>query len=182
MMFNNNLVGIFNRKRVNKADRPVIRPEKTPVDWLLDVVALIGLMVFMGFVIYQFPKLPGNIPSHFDAAGNPDSYSDKSTFWILPGVAVFIYILLSLIVLVPHQFNYTVRISPGNALSQYTMAVRLIRYFKAALIWMFFSISLATFRISAGESPGLGVWFMPVALAAIFIPLIIYFISAHRKQ
>ena len=182
MIFNNTYIGIFKRNRVNKADRPIIRPDMTPVDWLLESVALMGMMIFLGYVIYQFPRLSETIPSHFNGAGIPDEYSPKSFFWVLPGVGIFIYILLSLIVLVPHQFNYTVKITPKNALIQYSMAIRLIRYLKAALTWLFFYISNATIRISAGGGSGLGSWFLPVALGGIFLPIIIYFIAASKKK
>jgi uncharacterized membrane protein len=182
MMFNNNFNGVFNRNRVSKADRPLIKPEMTPIDWLIEAFSIMGLMIFLGFVIYNFPKLPETIPSHFNGAGIPDEYSPKSTFWILPGIAVFIYILLSFIALVPHQYNFTVKITRANALKQYTFANRLVRYLKAALICLFFYISYTTIRVAANADSGLGLWFLPVVLSGIFIPLIIYFIAASRNR
>ena len=182
MIFNNNMIGFFNRNRVNKADRPSIRPEMAPLDWLLEAMALLGLLIFIGYVIYQFPKLPETIPSHFSGNGTADDYSAKFSFWTLPGVAVFVYILLSLIVLVPHQFNYTVKITPANALRQYTMAIRLIRYLKGAVILIFFYISYATVRVVAGEDSGLGLWFLPIIFGGTILPLIIYFIVAFRNR
>ena len=181
-MFNNNLIGLFKRNRVNKADRPVIRPEMMPFDWLLEALSIIGLMIFLGFAIYNFPKLPETIPSHFNGAGKPDEYSPKSTFWILPGIAVFIYVLLTLVVRVPHQFNFTVKITRANALKQYTFANRLVRYLKAALICLFFYISFATIRVAAYADSGLGLWFLPVVLSGIFVPLIIYLVVASRNR
>lgn len=182
MIFNNNFIGVFRRTPVNKANRPRIRPEMTPIDWLLEFAALLGLMIFFGYVIYHFPKLPESIPSHFNGAGQPDEYSGKSTFWLLPAIALFIYALLSLIALVPHQFNFTVNITPANALKQYTFAIRLMRYLKAAIIYLFFYISYATIRVAAGTDSGLGIWFLPFVLGGIFIPLIIYFILASRNR
>lgn len=182
MIFNNNYAGFFKRNRVSKAGRPAIRPEMSPIDWLLEAIALLGLMVFAGFVVYQFPKLPETLPSHFNGAGSPDEYSSRSSFWILPGVGIFIYILLSLIVLIPYQFNYMVRITPENALRQYTMATRLIRYLKSVIILLFLYISHATVQVAEGKSPGLGFWFLPVVLGAIFGSVIIYFIASSRNR
>ena len=181
-MFNNNFIGALRRKRVDKSNRPTIRPEMGPIDWLLEAAALLGLLFFAGFAVYHFPKLPELIPSHFNGAGQPDEYAAKSTFWMLPGIAIFIYALMSLIVLAPHQFNFRVTITPQNALKQYTLAIRLIRYLKAGLIWMFFYISYGTIRVVAKDGTGLGSWFLPVVLGGIFIPLIIYFIAAARNR
>ena len=181
-MFNNNLIGVFNRNKVNKADRPAIRPEMAPLDWLLEAAAVLGMMVMAGYVIYWFPRLPENIPSHFNGSGTPDEFSSKASFWMLPGISVFIYILLSLIVLIPHQFNYTIKITPGNALRQYTMAIRLIRYLKAAIIWLFFYITTVTAGVVAGADSGLGLWFLPLCVGGVMIPIIIYMIMAFRNR
>jgi uncharacterized membrane protein len=181
-MINNNFTGIFHQRRVDKSNRPTVRPEMTPIDWLLEAVAAIGLMTLFGFAIYYYAKLPETIPSHFNGAGQPDEYSAKATFWTLPGIGVFIYALMSLIVLVPHKFNFTVQITPTNALKQYAMAINLIRYLKAAIIWLFFYISYSTIRVAAGADSGLGAWFLPVVLGGILGPVIIYVIMAYRQK
>ena len=76
-MINNNLSGLFNRRRDNKANRPATRPEMTPIDWLLETAALLGILIFLGFVFYNYPRLPEIIPSHFNGDGIPDDYSSK---------------------------------------------------------------------------------------------------------
>ena len=183
MIFNSNLIGLFSgNRRASKENRPVVRPEMGPVDWVLEAVAIIGLMVLLGYVIYQYPRLPETIPSHFDGTGAPDEYSSKSSFLFLPGIDIFIFIFLSLIVLVPHRFNFTVKITPENALRQYAIACRLIRYLKGAVIWIFFYISYATVRVVAKQDAGLGLWFIPVILGFVIIPLIIYQVVASRHR
>lgn len=169
-------------RRLEKEGRPRVRPEMTPADWLLEVLAIGGLLAFAGYVIYQYPKLPSVIPSHFDAAGTPDDYSGRSTILALPGIALFIYLLLSLIAMVPHQFNFSVKITPENALKQYTMAIRLIRYLKLTIILIFFYITTEIAREATSSGSGLGLWFMPVSLGAVFIPLIYYLVYARRYR
>ncbi|MCX6303709.1 MAG: DUF1648 domain-containing protein [Bacteroidetes bacterium] len=182
MIFNSNTIGALKRTRTDKSGRPAARPEMAPADWLLEALALIGLMVLAGFAIYQYPGLPEMIPSHFNSTGTPDDYAAKDTFWLLPGISLFIYILLSLISRIPQQFNYAVKITPENALKQYAMAIRLIRYLKAALIWMFFFITRATAQVTANDASGTGMFFIPVMLGGIFIPLIIYLVNSHRHR
>ena len=131
---------------------------------------------------YYFPQLPDTIPSHYTESGQPDDYSTKSTFLTLPAIAVFIYVLLSLIVLIPQQFNYSVKITPEDALRQYKLATRLIRYLKAAIIWMFFYISFSTIRVVTKADTGLGLWFLPIILGGILVPLIIYLFVAYKNR
>lgn len=98
MMINNTGPGLFNRSRNrDKANRPMMRPGLAPVDWLLEGIAMAGLLIFIGFVVYTYPKLPAMIPSHFDGAGKVDDYSARGSFWALPAIAFFIYCMMSLV-------------------------------------------------------------------------------------
>jgi uncharacterized membrane protein len=174
--------GFFPQNR-NKANRPLIRPEMAPVDWLLEGVALLGVVTVFGYALYFYPKLPDVIPSHFNAAGKADDYSPKDSFWFLPGLTVFIYIMLTLIVRIPHSFNFLVTITPENARKQYTLAVRFIRYLKVIIIWLFFFIVNAMAKdVRGSDAEGLGLWFLPVFMGAIFIPMITYFILSGRHK
>jgi uncharacterized membrane protein len=180
MIYNRGKFGLFKRNRI-EPDRPFIRPEMGPVDWLIEAVAMVGVMILAGYVIYHFPKLPGTIPTHFNEVGLADEFGDKKDFLVLPGVAIFIYVLLTFINRVPHIFHYPCKITPSNALRQYTLATRMIRILKSTLIWMFFYISFATVLVIKKTTTGLGVWFIPVFIALLFIPVCIYFAMALKR-
>ena len=181
MIFNRGNFGLFARYR-RDPDRPMVKPAMGPVDWLIEAVAVSGLMVFIGFTLYHFPHLPDTLPTHFNGSGQADEFGGKSTFLILPGIACFVYILLTLINMVPHTFNFTVKITPANARWQYTMATRLIRVLKTSVIWGFWYISFSTLQVAKGAATGMGVWFVPVFLGIIFIPIIIFVIQASRSK
>ena len=172
----------FGFNRPDKKNQPLIKIDWTPVDWILEGLTIIGLLTLLGAVIYYFPRLPETIPSHFNGSGQPDGYESKSFFWVLPAITVFLYILLTLINLIPHKFNYPVTITPQNAIKQYTMGTRLIRYIKMILVWMFFYINWAVIQSANHPGQGLGLWFMPVFLAVIFIPITVYFILSYKKS
>jgi len=172
--------GLFRRTR--ELNRPVIRPEMTPVDWLLEALALVGLGVLLGYVAYHYPKLPASIPTHFNAAGVADEYGAKVSILFLPVIALFLYVLLTLINLVPHTFNYPGKITPENAMRQYTLAMRLVRYLKTILVLLFFYISYSTTQVVINEASGLGLWFLPVFLGFLFIPIIVYMVMALSKK
>ena len=182
MIFNSNATGIFDRNKGKKVLRPTVRPETAPIDWLLEALAILGTMILVGFAIYQYPRLPEIIPTHFNASGAVDDFSSRSTFLMLPAIGVFIYILLTLLALIPYQFNYSVKITPANALKQYTFAIRLIRYMKTVLIWSFFYISNATVNAAANRDSGLGVWFLPIFFGFLFVPVIVYLIIAFKHR
>ena len=181
MILHRNNYGLFRRNRI-ESDRPVMRPDMGPIDWLLEAIAISGLMFFLGYTIYNYPHIPETIPTHFNSSGQADEYGSRASFIILPGIAFFVYILLTLISLIPYRFNFTVKITPENAQRQYIMATRMIRTLKSSLIWGFFYLSYATIRVAEGAASGLGIWFVPLFLGIILIPLINYFIMAHLKR
>jgi len=56
--------------------------------------AFIGLLALSAFqIIYYYPKLPGMMATHFNAAGYSDGYMDKSSF-------TFVYLALLVIMAV----------------------------------------------------------------------------------
>ena len=169
-------------KPKREPDRPVLRPEMTPVDWIMEGLALLGLLAFVGTMVYFFPGLPGRIPSHFDAAGYPDEWDGKSSLVGLAAIALFIYALLTFLNLIPHRFNFPVRITPQNALRQYTMAIRLVRYLKCIIVWMFFYIHWSILRVALFSSSGIGEWFFPVIIVLFLLPLIVYGVLALKKS
>ena len=181
MIFNRGNFGLFRRNRI-EPDRPLIRPEMGPADWLLEVIAISGLMFFLGYVIYNFPNLPETLPTHFNGSGQADEFGDKSSFLLLPGVALFVYILLTLINLIPHRFNFSVKITPANALRQYIMATRMVRILKVSLIWGFCYLSHVTIQVAKGVASGMGIWFVPVFIGVILVPIVIYIIMAKKNS
>ena len=153
-----------------------------PADWILELLAITLLVSFFAYLIYNYPKLPASIPSHFNTSGEADEFSARDTLWALPAIALFTYSLLTIISRFPHTFNFTVKITAQNALRQYTLAIRMIRFIKLVITGMFLTISLGIVRVAMGQSTGLGFWFMPVFLILIFVPIIIYFVMASRKN
>jgi uncharacterized membrane protein len=168
------------RKRLYE-NRPVIKTEMTPVSWILEFLALAGILAIVGVLAYYFPRLPDIVPSHFNGAGEPDEWSTKSSIWALPAAGLFVYILLTIIMFFPHRFNFPVKITPENAKRQYTYALLMIRYLKATLVWLFFLLTLTTVRVAMKITDGLGEWFLPVFLGLTFLPVILYILFVRRR-
>ena len=172
----------FRLNRSVKENQPKLRIDWTPIDWILEFLAILGFLTFLGTAVYYFPKLPETIPTHFNGSGQPDGYSSKSSFWIMPGISVFVYILLTVVNRFPHKFNYLVTITPQNAMKQYTMGTRMIRFLKMIIVWLFLYINFTIIQSADPQSKGLGIWFLPVFLGFVFIPLIIYFVLSYKKS
>jgi len=158
-------------------ERPKLKVQLSPTDHVFELLGwgvLLALWVWTGT---SYSSLPDTIPTHFNAAGEADGFGTKASIVGLPIIATLLHIGLTLLNRVPHIFNFPTPITQENALRQYTNATRMIRYLKLILVLVFAGIS---FQTSIGE--GLGVWFLPLTLVLIFMPLLYFMIKSFQTK
>lgn len=61
----------------------------------LELVSLFLLVLALYLALSNYSALPDTIPTHFDAGGNPDGWSGKSSVFIFPALSAFIYLLFT---------------------------------------------------------------------------------------
>jgi len=166
-------------------DRPRIRIETTAFDLFLEGLSLLALLILVGLpLLYwaqHWAQLPDSVPTHFDAAGRPDSYGSKGSLLALPFLGIALYVVLSFIQQVPHTFNYPVKITPDNAEPLFRHAVRMIRLLKVIITLGFAFILYRVIHTVLGQAEGLGAWFLPVFLLAMTVALGYGIWPAFRK-
>lgn len=162
--------------------RPIIKVTRSRLDLTVEIISATVLITAIALLLFYYPTLPERVPSHYDALGQPDSYSSKSKLIILVGIGIFLYALLTVISRFPHIFNYPVNITETNAESQYVNSVRMLRYIKLVIICQFTYIVYASIMIALGTQATLGVAFLPVSLAFLFGVMIIFIVRAYRQK
>jgi hypothetical protein len=153
--------------------RPKIKLTLSPTDKKLELFGKILLALMWGSSIYIFLKLPVIIPTHFNASGRVDGHGNKITFLILPVFATLIYWGLTVLNKYPQVFNYLTEITEENAQRQYSIATKMLRFMKLAILIIFSLVILFTYLTIIGVTNGLGIWFLPLTFALFLIPTII---------
>jgi uncharacterized membrane protein len=161
-------------------DRPVLKPKLTLADMILEAAGWALVVILVASAFYFYSKLPGIIPVHFNFTGQPDSFGKKHTILLLPVIGLVSFAVLTLLNQVPFKFNYPAKITPENAMKQYTLMTRMIRYLKFILCLVFSAVTILTYETAIGKANGLGIWFVPMTLALILLPLL-YFILRTFK-
>jgi len=161
--------------------RPIIKIPLRTIDWILEVVALLMLTGTVIFIFNSYASLPDKIATHFNSKGEPDAFGNKSTIWLVMGINIFIYGLLSLAARIPHKFNYLVEITEQNAARQYQIALDMIRGLKVIAMLIFCFLAIRKVMIAEAEATGLGNLFLSIALIVIFSVLIIGIIRMNSK-
>jgi uncharacterized membrane protein len=165
-----------------KTIRPKIKISRTATDWAIDFIAFAFLAALIAIPSMNYSSLPDTIPSHFNAAGQPDDYGGKGTLWMLPATGLFFFILMTIVEQFPQIYNYPVEITEENAERQYRNAVRLIRLLKTLILIIFSFLSFKTIQTAAGKSSGLGKAFLPVFLLITFGIIIIFIVKSLNSR
>ena len=162
--------------------RPKLNLEPSKLDSLLASASMFVWIIMLCLTIYVLFKLPDTIPTHFNASGEPNDFGGKETILVLPFLATLVYWSLNILNKYPQFFNFSVTITPENAERQYTLATRMIRFLQLGLLIIFTFIILFTYLTAIKLTNGLGIWFLPIILALINIPIVITLIQSFKKQ
>jgi len=137
-------------------------------------LALVLLTFVLAFCYYD--RLPAQIANHFNFRGEPNEFSGRKIFWSLPVFSAAIYLVLSMI------WIFIRLVAPGEKLSTEALPVigRMLRQLKLLLVMAILFLLIATIRISMGKAEGLGGFYTPVFLLAIFSILALNLIQLFR--
>lgn len=161
--------------------RPKLKITWDLMDWVLECMGLACLVLLISTPAYYYADLPDSIPTHFNAAGEADGFSNKSSIWSLPILGWVTYSGMFILNRFPHIFNYPTPITAENAAHQYRIATKLIRSINFLIAGSFWYIVYSSVTTAIGESSGLGTYFLPIFLGVIFGTIGIYLVYALKK-
>jgi uncharacterized membrane protein len=161
--------------------RPEIKLKMQPVDIILEVTGYIGLAALWIFVSVMYHNLPDTVPIHFNLAGEADGFGEKRTTFIMPILASFQFLVLSVMQEYPHMFNYPVKITAENAERQYTIGVRMMRVVRIVLVAVFGTVEVYSNKEYLGLEFN-GYLLLPVVLAILILPLSYLMIKSYRQR
>ncbi len=138
---------------------------------------LLAMFVMVGL---RWSDLPERMPSHYNAAGEPDKWRSKDTVWILPIVGANLYILMTALSRVAAAGKVRLNVPPGiDAASPEVQAEarHLLTAIKMCITATFAFITWS--RVSAPEQ-GLGRAFLPVMLVVPLGVMGVYLLRMRR--
>ena len=162
-------------------NRPRIKVPYEQADILVELVNITLLILIWGFTIVHYLDLPDTIPIHFNARGEADGFGHKSTIWMLPAIATFIYLLMIIINLFPHTHNYMVNITEDNALKNYRLSTRVLRLVNLFCMILFAVLVYEIMSLSIGKNTNVLGWEIIVLSFLAPISLVVYAIIKQKQ-
>lgn len=164
------------------SQRPKLQIILTTPDRIIEAAGWVCLAALWVMTIIVYGNLPETIPTHFGVSGEADDYGSKMTLFILPVIGTLSFVGLTVLNYYPHAFNYPVDITAENAQAQYTNATRMMRYMKLSMVFIFSVLVFMIYKAAITGTESLGVWFLPVMLGIVLIPLGYFTIKAIRGK
>ena len=160
--------------------RPRIKLSLTASDKFVEAMGWCAVAAVWVLMLASFSNLPQTIPIHYNLRGEADNFGQRSSLFILPALATVLFLCLTLLNRLPHIYNYPRPVTPENARAQYTIATRMIRVLKLAIVVVFALIIFKTTRDAQGKSEPIGIWLLPIVLVLIIGP-VVYFLAKMLK-
>ncbi len=161
---------------------PRMRPELKWGDLLLDALVLAMIVGIWALAFLAYMHLPDSIALHFDAAGQPNRYGGKANVFLMPFIATLIASGIFIINQFPHIFNYPVKITPQNAIYQYSLATRFMRWTNLLITLLLGIITYEIVASARGKFSKIGIVLIIVYSMLMMIPFVIYLILAFRRR
>ena len=132
------------------------------------IVALLTLGWMTCSALYGPERLPERVPTHFDAAGNPNGWGSPAMMVVLPLIGSAIYLVLTIAALLPGAFHYPVRAMAANLPRMQEVTRNLLAWIKVEMACLF-AVLQGVFIQSARSREGhLFPKVLPIALVVIF--------------
>ncbi len=132
------------------------------------------LILYWILILYYFQYLPEQIPTHFNAMGEADAQGSKSNIFLLPAIATMIVLGMGSIKRI--KVDESAQQEPA-----YTNAMRMASVLRCTLVFIFAGISYQSIQVAFNKTSSLGVFFLPVSLAIIFIPMGYFLWKIYRE-
>ncbi len=158
------------------------KPHYTKVEIILEVISISALLLFLIVTFLLWPLVPQKIPTHFGWSGLPDSWGSKGIFPTMLYVALFIFILLSIISRFPRAINFPIPINEDKSKSHLQLRFSLILWTKAELVLFTSYIGIQGIRVALGQSEGLGSYFTLILLVVLFGTSAIFIYRAYKLK
>ena len=132
------------------------------IDIIVHVLCLLLIIASLAVVILAWRELPEQIPTHFGFNGEIDGYGGKGTVFLMPGIMVVSYILMTVVEFFPGTWNTGVKVTARNREKVYGITKNLLITVKLTMVAIFAFLSV--WLTHCEPLPG---WFLPVSMAAV---------------
>ncbi len=142
------------------------------------VLSPVILLVSIVIILILWHRLPEQIPTHYNAAGQIDGYGGRGTLLLMPLIGLVGDLVIALVGRFPRSWNTGVRVTVLNRIRVYRLVRDLMADLRLSMALLFAGFGLYLASLPEHFSG----WVMAVLALLILIPLLRYFIRLPRVK
>jgi uncharacterized protein DUF1648 len=146
----------------------------------LSLALIVATFTVAAFALYGPYRMPALIPTHFNAAGQPDGWGSPRALLLFPAIATVLYLLMSWVARHPSSFNFPVRVTPRNRPQLETLALSMIAWIKAEVIGIFAWVQWSGIHAARHPQQQFSALPMPVLIGLVFVTVIGHIAAIFR--
>lgn len=77
------------------------KPKLSAYQTAVELLSILLMAATLVYALVTFPSLPAKIAGHFNAAGEITSYSGKGSIWLLFGIELLMYVMMTAFICIP---------------------------------------------------------------------------------
>ena len=165
------------------AARPFVAPPRSRLEKTLEVLSALAMAASWAIIGWYWESLPETVPTHFGAGGVPDAYGSRGNITVPAFLSLAMYVLFTGVTLIPPRFhNSPVEVSEENAAILVELTRTMVAWMKLALTTGLAWGTWSTVQTALGRQHGLGWFFLPLLVIAVFTPLVVYVRRMYRAR
>jgi hypothetical protein len=150
---------------------------------LLQILSLTALAILLWITytaLYGPNHLTGRIPTHFGLDGQPNAWGEPRMLLMLPALAAFLYLAMTIASRFPESFNYPVRVTAQSRPRLQHIALNMIAWLTLETVFLFAALQYFIVQGVRTQHNALPPALMIVAIVLIFFTMALH-ISAMRR-
>ena len=132
-----------------------------------DGICLIALATSIFLIVENMSALPALVPVHFNFSGAPNRYAGRGVLWVIAAIGAGLCAILSVLQRFPGGYNLQVDRSDPRRPAFEQIAVDMLGWVKAEVVWLFTFLVWMTIRVAQHRSSSLGFLPIPLFLAVL---------------
>ena len=159
-------------------------PARPPFGWIMGAVLVLLVVVALGVAVY--PNIPNPTPTHWDVAGQPDSYAAKSV-WSVFGPVLIAFGVVALLFATSFLARiYPVRAVPSDSPAESTLRSALQNRLMTSLLGqvaVVLAVQIGWLAIAGWvlRGGGWGITTSVLPMLALLLTVLVVFVVRYRK-
>jgi uncharacterized membrane protein len=144
---------------------------------LFEVLTLAALVLPVIWLAMHWSQIPARVPMHWNLQGRVNGIGPKSVLWMLPGIALFLYLLLLAFSYMPRVYNLPAPVGDPRRPAMEHLGIELMLTIRLEVVTMIGLTALAAARSAILATNVLSPWFFLGGVTVVIATCVLFLLE-----